>query len=172
MPSTGYLEEDLHINGTLSARTNVLSDGCVDNDAIIAGQNISADKFERKFSLHYQQAPGSAVVAATVDLHIARASGTVVAIEAAITGTIATGADRTVTIDLLKSTGGAAFASILTAALVLDNTNVLRTLEAGTINTGTFIDGDLLRLTVAVAGAAGNQADGLICTITVRENAL
>ncbi len=170
--SGGYLNEDLHINGSLSAQTTILSDGCVDEDAVLAGQNISADKFQRKFSLSHYQATSGAVVAAIQDVHIARATGEVVAIEAAITGTIATGADRTVTVQVHRSTAGGAFASILTAAVILDNTSVLYVMEAGTVNSGTFIDGDILRIVITVAGVAGNQALGLICCLTVKENAL
>lgn len=163
-------EGDLHVTGTISAAVIQLPASSVGNSDIEAAAGIEATKVVHQFPLEYYQVPGTAIVAATVDLHISRAAGTVVAFEAAVTGAIATGADRTVTLDLQKSTGAAAFASVLSATLVLDNTNVLRTLEAATIGTAAYVDGDLFRVTVAVAGAAGNQAQGLIVTATLREN--
>ncbi len=98
------------------------------------------------------------------------ATGTILAMQACVTETIATGADRTITLDLLKSTGAGAFASILTTALVLTNASVLRTLTTASILTPGLVVGDLLKLTAVVAGGAGNQALGLIVSIMLRED--
>lgn len=161
------INNDLHVNGGLSSKTFNPPAGSITNAAILAAAGIDATKVVHQFPLSHQQS--GTVAAATEYIHIARAAGTLVAIEAMV-ATVATGADRTATIDLLKSTGGGAFASVLTATLVLDNTNVAMTLESGTINTTTYIDGDVFKLTVAVAGAAGDQAAGLLCVVTFRES--
>jgi hypothetical protein len=165
VPSTNYIEGDTHFNRSLSCRTFVPPDGCIDDDAIEAAANVAYTKHQHMLDWNYYQVAGGAIVAASPELFIARAVGGLISIEAAITGTIATGADRTVTIDLHKSTGAAAFATVLSGTIVLDNTSVLRTLEAGTISDDDFVDGDLYRLVVTVAGAAGNQALGLIVTV-------
>jgi hypothetical protein len=159
----------LHVNGTLTAKRFSAPAGSIDNASVDEAAEIAATKLIHQFPLTYQQAPGSEVVSNTVDLHIARGDGEVVSIEAAITGAIATGADRTVTLDLLKSTAGGAFATVLTAPIVLDDDNVLRTLEAGTVTTTDYLDGDILRLTVVCAGAASAQGQGLVVTTIVRE---
>lgn len=163
-------EGDIFATGNISGGSMTIPSGSVTDSSIAANAGVQRTKVVQQFALNHYQTTGTAVVAATQDIHIARAAGTVVAVEAAVTGAIATGGDRTVTIDVLKSTGAAAFATILSAALVLDNTNVLRTLEAATVNSAAYVDGDLFRITVAVAGAAGNQAQGLIVTVTMGEN--
>lgn len=166
------VNNDLHVNGTLSAKTFNAPSGAISNAQISATADIDATKLEHQHFLNYQQVPGTAVVAATVDLAIVRgATGTVVAFQAAITGTIATGADRTVNVDLQKSTGAGAFATILSATLLFNNVSVLRTMVAAAIATPGLVAGDILRVVVTVAGAAGNQALGLIATATIREDA-
>lgn len=130
---------------------------------------IKSAKHESVMNLPHSQT--GTVVAATEYLRsIRQANATVLAIEATITETIATGADRTVTIDLQKSTGAAAFATILSASIVFTNLSTLRTLTTGTIANGALVDGDHLRLVVTVAGAAGAQALGLLVTVTLRED--
>lgn len=161
------LDQDVYVNGQLSSKTFSPPAASIGNAAITG--TIVATKLESAFNLSYAQT--GTVVAATTYLRIVRgATAEVVSIEAAITETIATGADRTVTIDLKRSTAGGAFATVLSAPIVLDNTNVLRTLEAGTVSLPDLVDGDILQLTVAVAGAAGNQALGLVVAVTLRED--
>lgn len=158
--------EDVLVTGTLTARVAVLPSSCIGDTQVQTGADISALKLIGMFAPSYIQKTGTAVVAdAAVDMHIASAAGSLMSLEAAITGVIATGADRTVTIDLQKSTGAGAFATVLSAVLTLNNASVLRTLQAATITTLPFVDGDILRLVIAVAGAAGNQAQGLIVTL-------
>jgi hypothetical protein len=164
------LDGNVHVAGTLTANTFNAPANSIGNTAVQSGAGIEATKVVHQFPITYEQVAGTAVVAASTVVHIARATGTIVSFEGVIHGAIATGGDRTITIDLLKSTGAAAFASVLSSTLVLDNTNVLRTLEAASINTTSYIDGDLLQITVAVAGAAGNQGQGMTLTLTLREN--
>jgi len=130
---------------------------------------IAGDKVQGNLNITLSQT--GTVVAATQYLRaIFGTTGLVVALKAAIVETIATGADRTVTIDLLKSTGAGAFASILTAPLVLNNASTLRTLTNATFSAAGLVAGDILKLTVAVAGAAGAQALGLVVSVTLRED--
>lgn len=147
-----------------------IPNGGITNPMIATAAGIEATKLEHQYSFGHYQTTGTAVVAAVQDFFIARSTGTIVQFEAAVTGAIATGGDRTVTCDLQKSTAAGAFATVLSSTIVLDNTSVLRTLEAGTISGTTFIDGDILRFVITVAGAAGNQAQGVIVTATIRED--
>lgn len=66
---------------------------------------------------------------------------------------------------------GGAFASILAAPIVFNNTSTLRALVSAAFSSTSLVDGDILKLTVAVAGAAGAQAQGFICSVTIREDA-
>ena len=114
--------------------------------------------------------PAVAVTALTKWVHIVRgATGTVVSVEAAI-AVVATGADRTITVDLHKSTGAGAFATILSATIGFTNASAVRTMVAGTISTATLADGDILAVVVTVAGAGGNQATGLTVTVNLGED--
>lgn len=165
------IPNNVHVAGTLSCANFVAPENSIDDDAIEAGAEIAAAKLVHRQALCYYQDAASAVAAATADIYYytATASGTVNSINAMINNAIATGGDRTVTIDLKKSTSAGAFASILSTAIVLDNTNTLRTAEAGTVSTPTLVTGDILQITVAVAGAAGAQAKGLLVVVEVEE---
>jgi hypothetical protein len=165
------IQGDLNVSGRVVCQSLQAPANSIGNAAIESNAAIDATKLVHQWTIPYRQVPGTPVAADTFDIHIAKFSGTIVAIEAVITGAIATGGDRTITIDLLKSTGAAAFATVMSGALVLDNTNVLRTVESGSISDTAFIADDLLRVTIAVAGAAGAQANGLLIVLTLRENA-
>lgn len=134
---------------------------------------LEANKIVRHQSVDRELfGPAVTVAALTTDVHIVKGTtATVVGLEAAICGTIATGADRTVTIDLHKSTGAGAFATVLSSTIGFTDASVLRTAVAAVINatTGALVDGDILRIIVTVAGSAGNQALGLVVTMTMEE---
>lgn len=166
------INNDLHVNGALTAKQFTAPTGSITNTSIAASAGIAATKVEHQFDLSLAQVPGTAVVAETRDIRAVHgATAEVVAFKAGITGAIATGADRTVTIDLHKGNSGSAFATILTAPIVLDNTNTLRTLETAAIASPDLVVGDILRFVVTVAGAAGSQGQGLIISCTIREDA-
>lgn len=167
---------DLRVNGAVTAEYIGLPANTVRNASVAADAAIEATKIENRHFLHYAQAPGTAIVAATLDLHVVKGgTGQVLSVEGAITGAIATGADREVHIDIQKSTGAAAFATILSDTLDLSIASgpALRTAYDGgvTIDSGDLVDGDILRVVITVAGAAGAQAQGLIVTIGLKEDA-
>jgi hypothetical protein len=129
---------------------------------------LSASKQVHAHSYHYSM--NGAVVAAIKYFGPMRAAGTLVGFEAAITETIATGADRTVSVDLKKSTGGGAFGTVLSAPIAFNNVSVLFTVSAGAFASSGLIDTDLLSINITVAGAAGNQALGLVARIFLTES--
>lgn len=157
----GTCNGDQIVNGTVIAQGLQLSTGTITPEMMS----------KSRLSFDYSQGNGAAVAAETgKTLHIVRgATGTIKAFQAAITGTIATGGDRTVTIDLKKSTGGGAFASVLSATIVFNSSSTLLTVTAATISSAGLVAGDILEVTVAVAGVAGNQALGLAVTLTIDE---
>jgi hypothetical protein len=143
------------------------------SDSHISGTAaIATRKMLHRYRVDYSQATGTAVVTlASYALCICKGTGTVRSFEAAIIGAIATGADRTVTIDLHKSTGAGAFATILSATVVFTNVSTIRVVSTATISDTALADGDMLYLTVTVAGAAGAQAQGLVCMLEYDEAA-
>jgi len=96
-------------------------------------------------------------------------SGTLLEVTAAITEAQATG-NYAVTVDLKKSTGGGAFASVLSSTLTLNSGNTLYVPVLATINTSSLIASDILLIVVTVSGNSGAQAQGLAVTVTLSEN--
>ncbi len=108
------------------------------------------------------------VVAATVPIHTVRgATGTIIAIEATVTTAATT--PKSLTIDLKKSTGGGAFATVLTGVMTIDSTTTVRTIIAGALAATTLVDGDHLQLVIAVSGASGTQSKDLSVTVQIEE---
>lgn len=135
-----------------------------------AADRIQHHKLFHEKSISREQVPSTAVVAYTGDIHIAQGSGTLRKFTAAITGTIATGADRTVTIDLHKGNTANAFATVLATTIGFTNGSSLRTPVNGAFSNSSYSAGDILRFVITVAGAAGNQALGLVVTLILSEN--
>lgn len=168
MASPSRHEGDHHFVGSVAFLSSVnLPDATVDDDAIESGANIAYSKTQTLFPLRHTQT--GTVVAASEIVHVAHGDGALLSVEAVVS-TVATGADRTVTVDVQKSTAGGAFATLLTTTIVLDDDSVVRVPEAGVVSgTPTFIDGDILSIIVTVAGSAGAQAAGLCVTAMVYE---
>ena len=140
------------------------------NTEIVEAAGIKASKLEHEHVEHFSQT--GTIVAATYYYGPLRGTnGRVISLEAAITEAIATDPSRTVTLDLKKSTGAGAFASILSATLQFTSSTVLRVLSTAALSSVSLVDGDMLQLTVAVAGGSGAQAQGLAIRLTVREDA-
>lgn len=146
----------------------VLPSGSVGATNIAAGANIETSKLVHRHALSISQANGTAVADAEYPLHIFRGTtGTIVAIEVAIE-TAAAGA-ATVDIDLELGNAGSAFASVLSAAIQLDNATVIRTPVAGTVSSTSAADGDILKVTVDATAGGGTLPQGLIVTLTLDE---
>ncbi len=155
-----------------------LPDSSIRNANIAAG-SVDSGKLGQEPALNYYQAPGSDIATATADLHVCNVAGVVDSVQAAVTGVIASGvhalvhsrvSERSVTVDILKSTGGGAFASILTSVLTLNSSNTIRVPVDATITTTAFAAADLYRITVTqVAGTTGTRPQGLIVTVVLKK---
>lgn len=166
MALAGTIDGDYHIGGNLSAKTMTIPAGTLTNAGVNAAAAIDATKLVHRIPIQYAQATGSAVAAQTLLVHICHGAATLVSVEAVLE-TIATGADRTVDVDVKKGNAGSAFATVLTAPIAFTNASVARTVSSGTLSTTACADNDVLQVTVAVAGAAGNQALGLCVVVTL-----
>lgn len=164
------LDSDSHVNGNLSCVTLSIPDGTIIDADVNATAAIAATKVVHQFPLSVEAfGPTTTVAALEKLLHVARAAGTLVGFEAVVV-TPATGADRTVTIALHKGSQGIAFATVLSSNITFDNTHAALQVRTGTISSTSYADGDVFKAVVTVAGAAGNQAIGLLITLFVREN--
>ena len=156
----------------MSVATITFTGGGIGNSDIATSAAIAASKLKHQYSINKQIfAEGAEVVAVASDLlHIVYGTtGTIVAFEGIIT-TQATGADRTVDVDLQKSTGGGAFASITTTDIEITNSTTIRVPVSATLSNTALVDGDILRAVVVVAGSASAQAEGLLVTLTLIED--
>lgn len=143
------------------------------NADIRPGAGIDADKLHHRQIISIELFGPTTTITALTKL-IALLSSVdgvqIVGVSAAVV-TVATGADRTVNVDLQRSTGGAAFATVLTGTILLDDDSVALTPVAGVLDDSTIAEDDLLRLVVTVAGFADAQALGLIVNVTLDHKA-
>lgn len=112
------------------------------------------------------------ITAQTVTLGIVESAGLISKVSAVIPGAIATGADRTVTVNVQKSTSMGAFATVLSSNISIDTATVVRDSLQATIDTAQddVVAGDLLRAVISVAGAASAQAKGLYVGVTITDS--
>lgn len=141
------------------------------NDASIAnGAGIQAQKLIHTEHCKLTQEGGTDVVDADKMDYVARYTGLVNSVKLAVEVAPA-GGDLTVTVDVLKSTGGGAFASILTAPEVVDSSNTDLVFVNVAISDTSIVAGDILKTTATVGGSTGTQAQGLVVDTVIFESA-
>lgn len=143
--------------------------GSWDNEDIAGDAGIETSKMLHRHAVQYGQAGGADVAAATVYVHIAKAAGTVHSLRVA-TNQKPTG-DRTFTVDVQKSTGGGAFATILTGVVTINASSTDRVPAAGVLDAGEieYDEDDIFRVVIALGGSTGNHAQGMIVSIRFNE---
>jgi hypothetical protein len=146
-----------------------IPDGVVAEESLQQNANLDAELFERFASIHYTQADGVNVATETRVVYTARKAGTLDSLY--VFPTAAPDGDFSYTVDMKKSTGAGAFASILSAVVTVNSSSTDRTLQTGTISTPTFVANDSFQVVVTAAGSSGNQGQGLCVTIHTKENA-
>lgn len=79
--------------------------------------------------------------------------------------------DYQYTVDLEKGNGGAAYATVLSGALLVNSSSANRTAQLATIDATKkmLADGDSLRLNIQATGSSGGQGTGLVVTIITRK---
>jgi hypothetical protein len=163
-------QTDLHIDGRLSSKYFTPPAQSIGSAAINTADPLPTAGLVHRHRVCVELfGPTTTITALTKLLAGILGTGTLRAVEV-YTTVQATGGDRTVTIDLQKSTGAGAFATVLTGTIGITNATAIRTAVPGTINTAALVDGDILQMTVAVAGAAGAQAQGLLAVLEWDEN--
>lgn len=144
--------------------------GSIDNAGIEAAAGIAASKVVHQFPLRHTQLDGADVVAATELVHIARGAGELLGVSV-VCDAVPDGGDKSVSVDVQKSTGGAAFATMLDATIDVDSGETdLTPIDGVVVSSNTYAADDVLAFVVTVAGSTGTQAQGLCVTAWVREN--
>lgn len=153
-------------SGTLSLP---ISTPCVGDDQVKANAGIDYTKLDHQNKFVISQT-GTVVNGTHYLTIVGGTTSTLLKVSAAITEVLADDASRTINIDLQKSTGGGAFATMLSSTLELDSADTLLTEYEATLGSVALVDGDILKLTITVAGGSGNQAQGLIVQVILRED--
>lgn len=157
---------DLIVGGNFSANAMTIPAGAVADSQVAANAKIASSKLIGPRTISRElNGPTTTVTSQTTWITtIKGASGTLIDINAFI-AVAAVGA-ATVTIDLQKSTGGGAFATVLSSTISITNATVVRTATAGTITTPGIVAGDILELIVTATAGGGTLPQGL--TVTLR----
>lgn len=119
-----------------------------------------------EFPITYIQNNGADVASATSLLFYADKPGQILVGNVWIT-TAPTGGDKAFTVDIQKSTGGAAFATILNSTVTVDNTDTNRTTDVMSLAGTSFVAGDAFQVVVATSGTTGSQGQGLLVQLLV-----
>lgn len=160
---------DVQIKGTLMPTTLSIPAGSLTNAGVASSAAIDASKLLHMVHVSTELfGPTTSVAALTKLAYVGKGVGTLSVVRAAVV-TPANDVSRTVTVDLQKSTGGGAFATVLSGTVGFTNGSSALTLVSGTISSATYAAGDLFRWVVTVAGGSGTQALGLLADFTTYE---
>jgi hypothetical protein len=139
--------------------------------AKIAASGIATAKLVHRYMKGIEEdGLGAATAVSTKVVHIARAAGTILALEAVMT-TKPTGSD-TVVVDVKRSTAGGAFATVLSSTITWSTASTVLVKQAATLNGALvdFIAGDLLEIVVTIP-VSNTTGKGLSVTLTLDEAA-
>lgn len=157
------VDGDFTLTGTIRhTGTLVPSAGCVADSHVSASADIGVAKQRHRVKklLSFTGTP----TAATQVIYACRVS--TATIQYIKVGQIAKNSSGSVTVDVQKSTGGGAFATILSATVTCNSSDTDRTAEAATVSSASLVSGDILEVVITVSTPNGT---GLWIEIEVEE---
>lgn len=161
--------EDFLIRANLTAETITAQSGNFSSAWLTTLDQVDPVNNVFQFPVYYAQEIGSVVATATADVFIATEVCNLASFKV-FNSTAPTGGDKAFTVDLQKSTGGGAFATILSAVITRNSSDTDRTTETATISSAALIAGDVLRVVVTASGSTGTQGSGVTAQIMVEQN--
>lgn len=157
-------DQDVHVNGTLSAKTLDIPASTVIDADVSSAADIAQGKLEHQHAKNYSQ-PNTASTTETRVLHVVfGASGTALDFRAASIAA-ATG-NATHTIDLKKNG-----TTMLSAVITLDNANTAYIAEAGTLSVTALTNGDVLTIVHTATVGSGALPTGVGVELRLKEKA-
>lgn len=153
----GRLPGDIHVAGNLSADSITYPDNSIGDGAVDPTEPLAWNKTVKVYRPQITKA--GVVASFTEPLYVANGEGTLMGIEAGMIAVNTGGA--TVTIDVKKNG-----VTVLSTALVLDNTNTARVTEDASLD-ATQVDyaaGDFFEVVVTAAAGGGAIGSGLAIT--------
>lgn len=170
MPQT-RMEGDMIVVGTLTPQALNCPAGAIDDKAVKAAAGIEATKLQHQHTLLYQQPDGADITAAVIPLWIVRGQcATVVDVEV-FCSVAPAGGDKQFSVDLQRCKQGDVKTSILAAPIVYSASKADHEIAKGTISIPGLVDNQALLVVIGVSGSTGAQGQGLLVTVTVREDA-
>jgi hypothetical protein len=167
-PEYHYLDQvfpgDVQFTGTIGLPTGSLTSAMVASAA-----NVAEAKLQHRVHIQYNTPDGTDITTLTTPVFLAYKGCTVLAVQALCIDNCA-GGDKKFTVDVQKSTAGGAAASILTAALDFASKTDLTTYSATLSGTPTLVATDMLQVVTTVSGSTGDQGQGLIVDIVLKED--
>lgn len=144
--------------------------GVVTDNEIQANSNIDGDKFTQRFVAVYNQATGSDVTTETRIVYTGRKAGILTAVTVFPSTAPTGGGDKKFTVDVQKSTGAGAFATVLSSVVTVDDSSVDRTSQSATINPAAYLAGDTYEVIITASGSTGTQGKDVCVTLHFIEN--
>jgi hypothetical protein len=164
---------DRIFHGACTFKNLYPNSGCITNTHISSDANnrIASAKVVHRLDLHYGQADGADVVAATKLLRICRGDGLLLGVQVRPT-TAPTGGDKAFTVDIQKDAdGGGSWSSLLSSVVTVNSSSVDDTKQNGTLIGDPSTDAtDALRVVVAVSGSTGSQGQGFVVSVFYEED--
>jgi len=155
---------DTHVAGTLTAETMVPSLGCVNDNHIQANAGIAASKLEHRFALILSQ-NGTCVYERRVVALGYGATGDILSFQAGCAVSLPAG-DSTVACRVKKNGS-----NILTTAVVLNSSSVLRTPQEGAFSTDDIVADDVLEIEIEPTAGTGTLPSGVFTQLVFNEDA-
>ncbi len=135
-----------------------------------AADALVVAKQKHRFAVAFPLTDGTDVTALTKLIHVAGGAGKVTGIEVTPGETAPNGGDKKWTVDVLKSTAGGAFASIIDTTKDVGQSSVALTPETPlTVSASTYKVSDVFQVVVTVSGSSGNQGQGGVVVVWFNE---
>lgn len=133
---------------------NCAGTGSIGTLSVGAGTLLIADNLKPRCPIGNAQVTGT-VSTGSARIFSAYASGIIKQVNVSL-DTVPTSSD-TVVIDVLKSTGGGAYASVLSATYTMNSSKTARTIYNPTITSTTFSANDILKVSWTVTGTSASD---------------
>lgn len=159
---------DVLIGGNLSMGTIQVSPEAVSDQHVKGAANIAETKLQHRVVVRYAQAGGTNIADGQEIVYTMQAGGTIAAVQAFIE-TPPTGDGNETTVDVHKSTGAGAFATVLSDVITFaQDTNDAYSVSAADIASAAVADGDTLK--IIIDAAATNPGQGICVIIVIHED--
>jgi len=161
--ATSNIFGDLTYHGEINVRSALnMPAGTIADAEVASDADIQYDKMQHVHAVVFNQADGAAAATEDRIVHISRTAETLIGYQYCIDG--AAVGDSTVDIDIQKSTGGGAFATVLSPETQITSATANITAVDGSGDfdgTPTGVAGDLWKVAVAATAGTGTLPQGL-----------